>query len=1706
MSFKEILFYFFITFSVFVNAQTTAIPDANFEQQLISLGHDTNGLNGNILNVDAQAVTTLTLTGNTITDLTGLQAFVNVVTLNLGSNQFATIPTNTLVNLEELVFNNNLALASIDLSNNLNLKKLDMRAPGSGSSGPITLIDLSNNIQLEYIHIYAFYSLQNVIFPVTNTVEYVYLLMFANITVDFSGYDNLENLSLSTNFNNSFAISVVLPTNQNTLQSASFQGGNIVNANFSTQLALEFLSMQSTNTQTLSLPVTTTLKTIRISSHLIDNVSFANASELDDLSITSKSVNIPLNIDISQNLLLKKLNTSNNYMTVIDVTQNTILEDMNVSNNQLTNLNLTQNILLENLNANRNLLPTLNLNQNTALETLTVNNNLLPNLDITPNILLNSVDISYNLFNTTGLDLTQNTSLVSLNASFNQIESLNILQNITLRNLLLNNNLFTGTSILDQFFTVRQNDIGYDQGIIGYTFNVSFNQLSGNMPDFHSLFSLGTGIPVRWTRRFNFYFHNNNFEFGHFENQHDDYVVATNTYVPTTFTSPVMSNYWYAPQAKVNTIDTINANAGDAITLTTVVSGAQNHYVWFKDGVQIPGAPDSPNYVINNVNSCDIGVYHSEIRSDLVPFDNANAPGTSGKNLLLVRNDITLNVNYTSSCVTLNSPANGATNVPINGGISWNGNPGACGYFVSIGTTPGGTSIANNIDVGDVTTYNLGTNFPPNTLIYVTITPYFQTGATLVCTSESFTTSAVTVLPDCTTLSFPTLSATDVPVDANITWIPSINATGYFISIGTTSGGTEIVNMLDVGNVTTYNPINDLPGGVQIYVTIIPYNNLGNAAGCLEESFTTYSNVSLPLCTTLISPINTASNVSVSSNFSWNAVADATGYFISYGTNNAANNIENMVDVGNVLTYNPPTDFPDETTIYVVITPYNSAGNSVGCNLEYFETEVVIPVCTSLTSPLNNATNISISSNISWNAVSNATGYFISYGTNIVGNNIANMIDVGNVLTFNPTNNFPDETLIYVSIIPYNSAGNAVGCSIANFETEVIIPICTSLTSPLNNATNVSISSNISWNGISNATGYFISYGTNVAGNNIINMIDVGNVLTYNPTNNFPDETTINVSIIPYNSAGNAIGCTIESFETEVVIPVCTSLTSPLNNATDVSISSTISWNAISNATGYFISYGTNTQGNNIANMIDVGNVLTYNPTNNFPDETLIYVSIIPYNSAGNAVGCSIANFETEVIIPICTSLTSPLNNATNVSISSNISWNGISNATGYFISYGTNVAGNNIINMIDVGNVLTYNPTNNFPDETTINVSIIPYNSAGNAIGCTIESFETEVVIPVCTSLTSPLNNATDVSISSTISWNAISNATGYFISYGTNTQGNNIANMIDVGNVLTYNPTNNFPDETLIYVTIIPHNSAGNAIGCSEESFETEVVIPVCTNLTLPLNNTIGVSISSTISWNAVSNATGYFISYGTNSSANNITNMIDVGNVLTFNPTNNFPDDVFIYVKITSYNSAGNSVSCSIERFKTEIVVPLCTSLILPKNGSSEVEIDTSLSWNFISNATGYFISIGISPNGNEIANMVDVGNTTFYNPTNDFPDDATIYVTITPYNSVGNPIGSCSQESFKIQNRQIVTPKFFTPNGDGFNDVWKIYDPKNEVKAIYIFDRYGKLLYNISNANGSWNGTFGNQILPATDYWFSIERKQGEPIKGHFSLIR
>lgn len=107
------------------------------------------------------------------------------------------------------------------------------------------------------------------------------------------------------------------------------------------------------------------------------------------------------------------------------------------------------------------------------------------------------------------------------------------------------------------------------------------------------------------------------------------------------------------------------------------------------------------------------------------------------------------------------------------------------------------------------------------------------------------------------------------------------------------------------------------------------------------------------------------------------------------------------------------------------------------------------------------------------------------------------------------------------------------------------------------------------------------------------------------------------------------------------------------------------------------------------------------------------------------------------------------------------------------------------------------------------------------------------------------------------------------------------------------------------------------------------------------------------------------------------------------------------------------------------------------------------------------------------------------------------------------TVRDTLGNCGD--FVLVFNVIKYPKFFTPNADGYNDTWNIWDLRNEHPdaVIYIFDRYGKFLKELSPMDNGWDGKYNGHDLPSTDYWFTVDYLyNGEPaqFKAHFAMKR
>lgn len=280
----------------------TAIPDSNFENKLIALGIDIDGKNGQVLTASIAQIKTLDVSGSGISDLTGIQDFTSLETLNCNDNQliFADLSKNT-------------ALISLNASNN-KLVSLDLKN-GKNTQLNKNASTFTNNANLKCIQ------------------------------VDNESYSN---------------------TNWSALKDASANYNTICNAfvsipdtNFENKLIALGIDVDGKNGKVLTFSISS-ITALDVSSSSISNLAgIEGFASLKQLNISSNNLKA---VDLTKNTSLTTLNAKSNQLLNLDLSKNTALLEVDCSSNNLFSLNLKngnnskmQNITAGNFKSNPSL-------------------------------------------------------------------------------------------------------------------------------------------------------------------------------------------------------------------------------------------------------------------------------------------------------------------------------------------------------------------------------------------------------------------------------------------------------------------------------------------------------------------------------------------------------------------------------------------------------------------------------------------------------------------------------------------------------------------------------------------------------------------------------------------------------------------------------------------------------------------------------------------------------------------------------------------------------------------------------------------------------------------------------------------------------------------------------------------------------------------------------------------------------------------------------------------------------------------------------------------------------------------------------------------------------------------------------------------------------------------------------------------------------
>jgi Leucine-rich repeat (LRR) protein len=248
-------------------SQNTYVPDDNFEQELISLGYD-DVLDDYVLTNNINTITSLNLSGKSVSDLTGIEDFTSLIVLYCEDNNLSTLDISNNTALRNLYCSNN-NLSTIDISNNVALVNLQLE------NNNISEIDLSNNTLLIYLYL----SSNNLTsLDISNNLALRVLTCENNnlTLLDVSANINLEDLFCTNN--NITSLNV---TNNANLFSLNCNYNAIESLDVSNNTILKYLYCNTNNIESLDVSLNPNITYLYCDNNNLSSLNVKNGNNIN---------------------------------------------------------------------------------------------------------------------------------------------------------------------------------------------------------------------------------------------------------------------------------------------------------------------------------------------------------------------------------------------------------------------------------------------------------------------------------------------------------------------------------------------------------------------------------------------------------------------------------------------------------------------------------------------------------------------------------------------------------------------------------------------------------------------------------------------------------------------------------------------------------------------------------------------------------------------------------------------------------------------------------------------------------------------------------------------------------------------------------------------------------------------------------------------------------------------------------------------------------------------------------------------------------------------------------------------------------------------------------------------------------------------------------------------------------------------------------
>jgi hypothetical protein len=627
------------------------------------------------------------------------------------------------------------------------------------------------------------------------------------------------------------------------------------------------------------------------------------------------------------------------------------------------------------------------------------------------------------------------------------------------------------------------------------------------------------------------------------------------------------------------------------------------------------------------------------------------------------------------------------------------------------------------------------------------------------------------------------------------------------------------------------------------------------------------------------SPVDNATGVSVTTNFSFTPVVVPPNTRIQISTTTAFNPVDLVLNqnLGNgasgytfvagdlINSLAGEFNFAYNTTYYWRIRNVD-ANTTVEPGGGYY-TFTTVPTAPTLSTPADLAPNILLNTTFTWNTVAGGNFYELQVNDDNTFTNAAEFAPApGNYTTSPAATGLSNNTVYYWRVRASNDGGVTYGAwsSTRSFTTIVGAP---SLTTPADTDTDIALNTTFTWGAVAGANFYQLEVNDDNTFTNAAEFAPAaGNYTTSGAATGLSGLTTYYWRVRASGDGGVTYGdwSSTFSFTTELSPPT---LTTPADTDVNIAVNTTFSWNASVGANYYELEVNDDNTFVNASEFAPAGgNYTTSPPAVGLANNTVYYWRVRASDDGGVTFSAWSSAFSfTTTGTP---TLTTPADVATNIAINTTFTWLGVSGANFYELQVNDDNTFTNAAEFAPApGNYLTSPPATGLSNNTVYYWRVRASFDGGVSYGAWSSTFSFTTILG-SPSLTTPTNNATEIAINTTFTWGAVAGANFYELQVNDDNTFVNAAEFAPAGGNYTTSPAaTGIVNNAVYYWRVRASNDGGVTFGAwsSTFTFTTELGTPV---LTAPINGSIDQSTTPTFTWTIPGNTTGivYNLQYHT------------------------------------------------------------------------------------------------------------------------------------------------------------------------------------------------------------------------------------------------